>query len=64
MLFDEFRRKAIVACRHGCVRGEHDLRGDATPRLIDANSLGLHAAPDQLQGGERAVSLVQVNDAG
>ena len=56
--------ETIVPGRHGRVRREHDLRGDAAQRFPGVDALGDHSLPHELERGERAVSLVEVQHAG
>ena len=64
VLFDEIGREAIVAGRHRRMRGEHHLRGDATRGFFEADAFAVHAAANELERGERAVPLVEMDDAG
>ena len=64
VLFDEIGREAIVAGRHRRVRREHHLRGDATGGFLEADAFGVHPAPNEFEGRERAVAFVEVDDAG
>ena len=64
VLVDERRREAVVAGRHRRVRREDDLRRDAADRLPRVDAFGGHPLAHELERGERAVALVQVQDAG
>ena len=64
VLLDEGRREAIVPGRDRRVRREDDLRRDAPERFPGVDALDHHPLADELERGEGAVSLVEVQDAG
>ena len=57
MLLDEIRREAIVAGRHGRVRGEEDVRGDHAQRLVRRQALALHPLPRRTRAPRRRCGL-------
>ena len=63
VLFDQRLGKPIVAGRHRSMGGENDLPGDAAQRLGGVDAFERHAVAHELQGGKRAVPLVQMKDA-
>ncbi len=63
VLVDEGGAEAVVAGRHGRVRREDDLRRDAAQGLPRVDALDDHTLAHDLERGERAVALVEMEDA-
>src|SRR5689334_17521831 len=63
MFFHQIRMEAIVTGGHRRMRGENNLPGDSTNRLIKAEPFILHAVPDRFEYGKSTVPFIQVKDA-
>jgi hypothetical protein len=64
MFIDQAAVKAIVACRHWRMRGEHYFPRDARYGLVESDAFLLHAIPNRFQDRESTVAFVQVQNAG
>ncbi len=64
VLVDESGGEAVVPGRDRRVRREDDLRRDAAERFPGVDAFDDHALADELERGERAVALVEMEHAG
>jgi hypothetical protein len=60
VFLDQVGAEAVVPGRDRRVRGEDGLAGDPLQGLVEGDPLGRHALADDLQPGEGAVALVEV----
>ncbi len=63
MFFNEVRPEPVVAGWHRRVRGEHNFTGYPVHRLVETQTLLLHAISNGFKDRESAVSLVEVKHA-